>query len=63
MFSGLCTIYVRFKLVEVLGDTVEDAKLRRLNKVGLFLGVLTAFGLSLVANFQVNIDFRHDNLY
>lgn len=56
----LCTIYVRYKLVEVLGDTVEDAKLRRLNKVGLFLGVLTAFGLSLVANFQeTNVEPVH----
>lgn len=54
MFSALCTIYVRYKLVESLGGH-EDPKLRRLNKVGLVLGVITAFGLSLVANFQVYI--------
>ncbi|XP_045174995.1 DNA damage-regulated autophagy modulator protein 2-like [Mercenaria mercenaria] len=56
----LCTIYVRYKLVEVLGDTTEDTKLRRLNKLGLGLGILTALGLSLVANFQeTNVEAVH----
>lgn len=47
----LCTIYVRYKLVLVLVGH-EDAKLRRINKAGIVLGILTSIGLSLVANFQ-----------
>lgn len=56
----LCTIYVRYKLVEVLGHTVEDSTLRILNRVGLALGIVTSFGLSLVANFQeTNVEVVH----
>ncbi|KAL4224506.1 autophagy modulator [Mactra antiquata] len=56
----LCTIYVRYKLVKVLGDTVEDGTLRKLNKIGLVLGCITSFGLSLVANFQeTNVETVH----
>lgn len=56
----LCTIYVRYKLVEVLGNVHEDIKLRRLNKAGLILGIITSFGLSLVANFQeTNVEIVH----
>jgi len=48
---ALGTIYVRYKLALALGG-LEDPKLRRLNFVGLILGVFTSLGLSLVANFQ-----------
>lgn len=55
----LCTIYVRYKLVEALTGNI-DTSVRRLNKVGLALGILCAFGLSLVANFQeTNIEPVH----
>ena len=49
---GLCTIYVRYKLVEALTGNIQTS-VRRLNKVGFGLGILSALGLSLVANFQV----------
>lgn len=56
----LCTIYVRYKLVEVLGNAREDTKLRRLNKAGLVLGIIISVGLSLVANFQeTNVEEVH----
>ena len=45
-------MYVRYKLVEALTGNI-DTTVRRLNKIGLFLGILCALGLSFVANFQV----------
>ncbi|XP_052798851.1 DNA damage-regulated autophagy modulator protein 2-like [Mya arenaria] len=48
----LCTVYVRYKLVEAISGH-EYQYLHRLNQMGLGMGVLTALGLSLVANFQV----------
>ncbi|KAL3843026.1 hypothetical protein ACJMK2_020984 [Sinanodonta woodiana] len=48
---ALGTMYVRYKLVQTLGGH-EDSRLRCLNKAGLVMGVLSAFGLTLVANFQ-----------
>ncbi|KAH3886517.1 DNA damage-regulated autophagy modulator protein 2-like [Dreissena polymorpha] len=47
----LCTVYVRYKLVESL-STTDDQMLRCLNKWGLALGIITSLGLSIVANFQ-----------
>lgn len=55
----LCTVFVRYKLVEALTGHIQTS-VRRLNKVGLALGVLSAFGMSLVANFQeTNIEPVH----
>lgn len=55
----VCTIYVRYKLVAALTGHIE-VSVRRLNKVGFVLGMLSAFGLSLVANFQeTNIEPVH----
>lgn len=55
----LCTIYVRYKLCEALTGNIQTA-VRRLNKIGLGLGILCALGLSLVANFQeTNIEPVH----
>ncbi|KAM9758951.1 DNA damage-regulated autophagy modulator protein 2b [Menidia menidia] len=50
-FLGMCTVYVRYKQVEAL--TAEDElKLHRLNRLGLWLGLVSSFGMCVVANFQ-----------
>lgn len=55
----LCTIFVRYKLCRALTGNVQTS-VRRLNMIGLVLGVLSAFGLSVVANFQeTNIEPVH----
>ena len=49
-------MYVRYKCVSALaGD--EDAWLRRMNNASMVLGVLSSFGCSVVANFQVSTIF------
>jgi len=45
-------VYVRYKLVETISGH-EGRSLHRLNMAGLCLGIVTATGLSMVANFQV----------
>nr|XP_046236934.1 DNA damage-regulated autophagy modulator protein 2-like [Scatophagus argus]XP_046236945.1 DNA damage-regulated autophagy modulator protein 2-like [Scatophagus argus]XP_046236953.1 DNA damage-regulated autophagy modulator protein 2-like [Scatophagus argus] len=50
-FLGMATVYVRYKQVEALtGDT--EVKLHRLNFSGLLLGLISSFGMCVVANFQ-----------
>ncbi|XP_057593983.1 DNA damage-regulated autophagy modulator protein 2 isoform X2 [Hippopotamus amphibius kiboko] len=44
------TIYVRYKQVHALNP--EESRIIKLNKAGLVLGLLSCFGLSIVANFQ-----------
>ncbi|KAJ1139509.1 hypothetical protein NDU88_005880 [Pleurodeles waltl] len=44
------TFYIRYKQVEALN--AEDPKMAKLNKTGLVLGILSCFGLCIVANFQ-----------
>ncbi|XP_033751848.1 DNA damage-regulated autophagy modulator protein 2-like isoform X2 [Pecten maximus] len=51
---AFCTMYIRYKLVESLTGH-EDGRLRRLNKAGLVLGILSSLGLSIVANFQETV--------
>ncbi|WAR01485.1 DRAM2-like protein [Mya arenaria] len=53
----LCTVYVRYKLVEAISGH-EYQYLHRLNQMGLGTGVLTALGLSLVANFQTGLSYK-----
>lgn len=48
---AIATMYVRYKLVAQI-CIGEDRKLMCLNKAGLVLGLLSALGLSMVANFQ-----------
>lgn len=48
-FLGVFTVYVRYKQVGALSS---DLCLLRLNVVGLFLGVLSSFGMCVVGNFQ-----------
>ncbi|XP_068171473.1 DNA damage-regulated autophagy modulator protein 2b [Antennarius striatus] len=50
-FLGMATTYVRYKQVEAL---MVEPKLRlhRLNLSGLMLGVVSSFGMCVVANFQ-----------
>ncbi|XP_076471282.1 DNA damage-regulated autophagy modulator protein 2-like [Babylonia areolata] len=50
-FLSFSTIYLRFKAVQALAGT-EDQRLRRLNRLTMFLGVLSSIGCILVANFQ-----------
>ncbi|XP_069095094.1 DNA damage-regulated autophagy modulator protein 2 isoform X3 [Pleurodeles waltl] len=49
-FLGIFTFYIRYKQVEALN--AEDPKMAKLNKTGLVLGILSCFGLCIVANFQ-----------
>ncbi|KAK7098662.1 DNA damage-regulated autophagy modulator protein 2-like [Littorina saxatilis] len=50
-FLAFSTMYVRFKAIQAIaGD--EDRWLRRMNKATMLLGISSAFGCSLVANFQ-----------
>ncbi|VFV31433.1 dna damage-regulated autophagy [Lynx pardinus] len=46
----IATIYVRYKQVHALNP--EENRIIRINKAGLVLGLLSCFGLSIVANFQ-----------
>ncbi|XP_045882262.1 DNA damage-regulated autophagy modulator protein 2 isoform X1 [Meles meles] len=46
----IATIYVRYKQVHALNP--EESRIIKLNKAGLVLGLLSCFGLSVVANFQ-----------
>lgn len=53
LFAGIATVYVRYKQVEAL--TGEDKlKIHRLNRLGLVLGLISSFGMCVVANFQVS---------
>ncbi|CAL9706605.1 unnamed protein product [Knipowitschia caucasica] len=44
---GMFTVYVRYKQVEAL-----STDLLRLNRVGLLFGLVSSFGMAVVANFQ-----------
>lgn len=50
--TGMATVYVRYKQVEAL-IADEGVRLSRLNCVGLLLGLVSSFGMCVVANFQV----------
>ncbi|XP_022069328.1 DNA damage-regulated autophagy modulator protein 2b [Acanthochromis polyacanthus] len=50
-FLGIATVYVRYKQVEALTGE-DEVKLHRLNLVGLILGLISSFGMCVVANFQ-----------
>uniref|UniRef100_A0A803TMI7 DNA damage regulated autophagy modulator 2 n=1 Tax=Anolis carolinensis TaxID=28377 RepID=A0A803TMI7_ANOCA len=47
---GIATMYVRYRQVRAL--IPEDHKLLRLNKMGVVLGMVSCFGLCIIANFQ-----------
>ncbi|NXK72848.1 DRAM2 protein, partial [Amazona guildingii] len=49
-FLGMATMYVRYKQVEALNP--ERSRILRLNKIGLTLGLMSCFGLCIIANFQ-----------
>ncbi|XP_009581510.1 PREDICTED: DNA damage-regulated autophagy modulator protein 2 [Fulmarus glacialis] len=50
-FLGMATMYVRYKQVYALNP--EKSKIIKLNKFGLTLGLMSCFGLCIIANFQV----------
>ncbi|KAL3058142.1 hypothetical protein OYC64_010345 [Pagothenia borchgrevinki] len=50
-FLGMATVYVRYKQVEALTGE-EELKRVRLNRFGLLLGLISSFGMCVVANFQ-----------
>ena len=56
MIIGLVIVYLRYRLVQELCRD-WDLTLTRLNWLSFACGVLAAFGLSVVANFQVV--FKH----
>uniref|UniRef100_A0A8C6YJL1 DNA damage regulated autophagy modulator 2 n=1 Tax=Nothoprocta perdicaria TaxID=30464 RepID=A0A8C6YJL1_NOTPE len=49
-FLGMATMYVRYKQVHALNP--EKSKITKLNKIGLTLGLMSCFGLCIIANFQ-----------
>ncbi|XP_009960309.1 PREDICTED: DNA damage-regulated autophagy modulator protein 2 [Leptosomus discolor] len=49
-FLGVATMYVRYKQVYALNP--EKSKIIKLNKIGLTLGLMSCFGLCIIANFQ-----------
>ncbi|XP_031703682.1 DNA damage-regulated autophagy modulator protein 2b [Anarrhichthys ocellatus] len=52
-FLGMATVYVRYKQVEALtGEGEGELKLNRMNRFGLLLGLISSFGMAVVANFQ-----------
>lgn len=48
----MATVYVRYKQVEAL-IADEGVRLSRLNCVGFLFGLISSFGMCVVANFQV----------
>jgi hypothetical protein len=54
-------IYVRYcEVVQFFDDYSISPRVIRLNKIGLWFGLLSSFGLSLVANFQeTNVIYVH----
>ncbi|XP_030321500.1 DNA damage-regulated autophagy modulator protein 2 [Calypte anna] len=49
-FLGLATMYVRYKQVCALSP--DKSKILKLNRIGLTLGLMSCFGLCIIANFQ-----------
>uniref|UniRef100_A0A6G1RED9 DNA damage regulated autophagy modulator 2 n=1 Tax=Hypotaenidia okinawae TaxID=2861861 RepID=A0A6G1RED9_9GRUI len=49
-FLGMATMYVRYKQVYALNP--EKSKILKLNKTGLAVGLMSCFGLCIIANFQ-----------
>ncbi|KFO75958.1 DNA damage-regulated autophagy modulator protein 2, partial [Cuculus canorus] len=49
-FLGMATMYVRYKQVYALNP--EKPKIIKLNKIALTLGLMSCFGLCIIANFQ-----------
>nr|XP_009925229.1 PREDICTED: DNA damage-regulated autophagy modulator protein 2 isoform X2 [Haliaeetus albicilla] len=52
-FLGMATMYVRYKQVYALNP--EKSKIIKLNKIGLTLGLMSCFGLCIIANFQPEV--------
>lgn len=50
-FLGMATMYVRYKQVYALNP--DKSRIIKLNKIGLVLGLMSCFGLCIIANFQV----------
>lgn len=61
-FLVAITIYVRYKHIEQYyrdsNLTIESESILKLNRRGLFAGLASSFGLSIVANFQETNVFR-----
>uniref|UniRef100_A0A3B4GI35 DNA damage regulated autophagy modulator 1 n=1 Tax=Pundamilia nyererei TaxID=303518 RepID=A0A3B4GI35_9CICH len=52
--AGVGTIYARYKHVELLREDATNVS-ARLNKVALWLGVISCFGMCIVATFQETV--------
>ena len=66
--SVAIVMYIRYRQVAeylTVLTTTNSVHPARVNKASLVIGLVTAFGLTLVANFQVccflNVDFRTSN--
>lgn len=49
-FLSMATLYVRYKQVSALNP--EEPEILRLNKAGFAMGLVSSFGLCVIANFQ-----------
>ncbi|XP_042367179.1 DNA damage-regulated autophagy modulator protein 1 isoform X2 [Plectropomus leopardus] len=58
--AGICTIYARYKYVDKLSADTSVVS-PRLNKTALVLGLLSCFGMCVVASFQeITVTVVHD---
>lgn len=48
---AFATMYVRYKLIETMVN-VDNTRIHLLNKISFALGIIAAFGMSVVGNFQ-----------
>ena len=55
VFAVAANAYVRYKQIENCYPQLSSQRGPKLNMAALILGLLSAFGVSIVANFQVNI--------
>ncbi|KAG7472533.1 hypothetical protein MATL_G00109880 [Megalops atlanticus] len=55
-FLGVATVFVRYKQVQALLGP-EERQLQRWNLAGLVLGLISAFGMCIIANFQKTVIF------
>jgi len=53
-FTVGLNIYVRYKQIEHHLSHHNNIKLQRANHVSLYIGLIAAFGMSMVGNFQVS---------
>ena len=53
---ALCTMYVRYKLVQELNHG-NDTSITRMSRACMVLALFSSFGLTVVGNFQVGVKY------